>query len=74
MLHTFAEAVGMSLDHVSVVKALHQPCSNGKRQDKNKFQDFLIYFLLIIYIKKLRHGFWISIAKLVGWSCIWVFC
>jgi hypothetical protein len=46
MLHTFAEAVGMSLDHVSVVKALHQPCSNGKRQDKNKFQEFSYLFLI----------------------------
>ncbi|XP_027329453.1 uncharacterized protein LOC113845930 isoform X2 [Abrus precatorius] len=26
-----SEAVGMSLDHVSVVKVLHQPCSDGKR-------------------------------------------
>ncbi|KAE9614991.1 putative transcription factor WD40-like family [Lupinus albus] len=26
-----SEAVGMSLDHVSVVKVLHQPCSNGNR-------------------------------------------
>jgi len=47
MLHTFAEAVGMSLDNVSVVRVLHQPCSNGKRQDKNKLQYFLIDFLLI---------------------------
>jgi hypothetical protein len=46
-LHTFAEAVGMSLDHVSVVRVLHQPCSNGKRQDENKLQDFLIDFLII---------------------------
>ncbi|KAK2430985.1 hypothetical protein P8452_44295 [Trifolium repens] len=29
--NVISEAVGMSLDHVSVVKALHQPCSNGKR-------------------------------------------
>ncbi|XP_050904243.1 lethal(2) giant larvae protein homolog SRO77 isoform X2 [Lathyrus oleraceus] len=29
--NVISEAVGMSLDHVSVVRVLHQPCSNGKR-------------------------------------------
>ncbi|XP_058748212.1 uncharacterized protein LOC131621026 isoform X2 [Vicia villosa] len=29
--NVISEAVGMPLDHVSVVRVLHQPCSNGKR-------------------------------------------
>ncbi|KAL5101851.1 hypothetical protein RYX36_006178, partial [Vicia faba] len=29
--NVISEAVGMSLDHVSVLRVLHQPCSNGKR-------------------------------------------
>ncbi|KAJ1426356.1 WD40/YVTN repeat-like-containing domain superfamily [Sesbania bispinosa] len=29
--NVISEAIGMSLDHVSVVRVLHQPCSAGKR-------------------------------------------
>lgn len=36
-LPAFAEAAGMSLDNVSVVRVLHQPCFPGNRQDKKYF-------------------------------------
>lgn len=41
-----AEAVGMSLDNVSVVRVLHQPCSDGKRQDRTNLKVSMVDFLL----------------------------
>ncbi|CAJ1971028.1 unnamed protein product [Sphenostylis stenocarpa] len=46
--NVISEAVGMSLDQVSVVRVLHQPCSDGNRQDRNILKT-VDYTLLIAY-------------------------
>jgi len=56
MFLAFAEAAGLSLDHVSVVRVLHQPCSDGNRQDRNILKVSLIDFLMF-YEGIVRHEF-----------------
>ncbi|QCE01344.1 syntaxin binding protein 5 [Vigna unguiculata] len=46
--NVISEAAGMSLDQVSVVRVLHQPCSDGNRQDRNKLKVSLIDFLILL--------------------------
>ncbi|KAG2391199.1 uncharacterized protein HKW66_Vig0130400 [Vigna angularis] len=46
--NVISEAAGMSLDQVSVVRVLHQPCSDGNRQDRNILKVSLIDFLIFL--------------------------
>ncbi|WVY89874.1 hypothetical protein V8G54_035388 [Vigna mungo] len=46
--NVISEAAGMSLDQVSVVRVLHQPCSDGNRQDRNILKVSLIDFLILL--------------------------